>query len=218
MGFDIGSLNLTAEPTEIAPEDYVKPAGGEFEPIPAGTYPAIAIKGKFNDRTTGKSSEIRFGGMTSKKNGKTYMSAEFALKITDGKYAGRLLFAKVNTMPESLIFNEVEKGRENANSYLDALMAFGYTGSLKSNEDYQTALEAIVGEERPIKANTNWEWYCNPNSTEYRGDGKTIRGQKNASLLADGTPNPRLTYLTEYGDEVVLLARNVVKGLYAVKK
>lgn len=227
MSFDISELELGSEPIDVPSSEYVAPSSGTFEPVPAGIYVGTLIPGKFKDRETGRTGTVRFGVVKSKQdNGKPYLSAEIASRITEGEYQGRLLFGRVNTIPYKFIFKDVEKGRENANAFMDLLRAAGYDGPLASNQDYSDAIQLVVGEERPGRISTDWSWYCNPNSTEYRGDGKTIRGmKKNASTandagepLPDGQYNPRLQYTTEFGETVTLLAKNELKAFYPPKK
>src|SRR4051812_44136590 len=107
--YDIGALGITAEPENIQPDEYVAP-GRDNDPIPAGTYSVIFVDGKFKQED--RKLPIRPGKATLTKNGKTYLSCEYAVQITEGKFEGRVLFGRVNTIPEGLVFNEVKKGRE----------------------------------------------------------------------------------------------------------
>lgn len=218
MNFDIGSLNLTAEPETIAPDEYVAPAGIN-EPIPAGTYDAVLVDGKFKNGTN--SVPVRFGKVTSRADNKTYLSAEFAIKIMkEGKAKGRIVYGKVTAIPEELIFNEVQPGREKANGFLDLIMAARYDKPVEGNQGYVDALLELVESEAEVKANVDWDVYCNPKSADYAGCGFSLRGQKNFPLDSSGQPSPRVVCSGTHaaGDAPTLLARNTVKRVYPVRR
>lgn len=217
MDFDISELNLTAEPETIEPDAYVKPYNEiSNEPIDKGIYTVNFVDGQFKDDN--KKRPIRLGSVTSKKNGKTYLSAEFCLQVTDAKIGGkdvgqRKSWGRVNAIPESVNFQNVKKGREQANSFADMLVAAGWKEPLTSNDDYVNALLTIVEQEAEVRWRTDWSAYSNPNSTEYAGTGETVRGMDNFPLSPEGGHNPRI----EIGGAIIL-ARNDTKGFYPSKK
>lgn len=211
-GFDISSLNLTAEPEEIQPDEYVAPPSGVSEPVPAGTYDATFTDGKF--RETGV---IAPGKSTCKKNGKDYLAVRFAVKLTE---SGKFVYGRMDTIPFKFKFNEVEAGRENANEFLDTLMASGLPTPPSGNEEYITALADIVEQEKKVRASVDWQARCNPNSTEYAGCGESIRKMKNFPQNPDGTYNPRVTCTGHHpdGNPPILLAQNEIKRIYPARK
>jgi hypothetical protein len=212
---DISNLGITAEPEFVASEEYV---GASFnnEPIPAGTYIGRFIDGEFkgegNDRLL-----VRPGTVTSKKNDLKYLSAEFALEVTDGSFARRRVYGRANTIPQHLIFNKTEAGRENTNQLMDHIRGAGFTGSLATAQEYMDALESLVLRSAPVRFSTDWQAYCSPNSKEYRGDGQSVRGMKKFPPAEGGKFNPRVTVTTTFGEDVVLLAKNEIKGIYPPK-
>lgn len=216
--FDLSDLNLTADPETIEPDAYVKPYNEiSNEPIDKGIYDLKLVDGQFKD-DGGKKRPIRLGSVTSKKNGKTYLSAEFCIEVNDAKVGGKIVgtrksWARVNAIPESVNFTNVKKGREQANSFADMLIAAGWKDPLTSNDDYLNALLTVVEGEAELRGRTDWSAYSNPNSTEYAGTGDTVRGMDNFPAMPDGSFNPRIEIAG-----AVILARNDWKGFYPTRK
>lgn len=221
--FDLTELNLT-EPEIVPTDEYIPAFIDVSEPIDAGTYAIKFIAGEFTARGSKDDPKpIRVGSVTSKKNGKTYLSAEFQLEVQDAKVGGKVIgtrrvYARFNTMPESLIFQEVKHGRENANGFMDTLIAAGFTGSLRTNDDYINGVLTLIESNVSARARVDWEAYSNPNSQDYAGTGETFRGMKNFPQRIDGTYDPRINTKGADGSDVILLARNVVKAVYPAKK
>lgn len=215
--FDLTSLGITKEPETIEPEAYVPPfTEVNKDPVDAGTYTAKLVDGAF--KLDGHTRPIRISSAKSKRNNQTYLAVSFVTEVQDavvgGKNVGtKRVFTKVNTIPESLLFNEVKAGRENANSFMDALRAAGFTGSLQSNEDYINALLELIEQNALVRQRLDWNAYSNPNSTEYAGTGETVRGMKNFPLKPDGSHDPRIKI-----GESVILAQNETKAFYPAKK
>lgn len=222
--FDLTDLNLT-DPEQVPLDSYIPAFIDMSEPIDAGTYVVKFIAGEFRPKgdKNADAKPIRQGSVTSKKNGKNYLSCEYQLEVQDAKQAGKVIgtrrvFGRVNTMPESLIFQEVKAGRENANGFMDLLIAAGYNQSLRTNDDYINGLLTLIEKTATARARIDWEAYSNPNSQDYSGTGETIRGMKNFPQNVDGTYDPRITTKGADGSDVILLARNVVKAIYTPKK
>lgn len=74
----------------------VAPTGNDFEPLPAGNYPAVAL-----------SSEMK----TTKAGGEMLT---YKLQVTEGQYAGRVLFARFNTVNASAKAQEIGLGQLSA--------------------------------------------------------------------------------------------------------
>lgn len=221
--FDLSDLNLT-EPEQVPADSYIPPFADLSEPIDGGIYPIKFIDGEFTAKGSKDDPKpIRIGKVTSKKNGKDYLSVEYQIEVQEAKIAGKLVgtrrvYGRANCMPESLIFQEVKPGRENANGFMDMLVAGGYTGSLRSNDDYINGLLTLIEKGATARGRIEWEAFSNPKSQEYAGTGETIRGMKNFPQNTDGSYNPRVTTKGADGQDVILLARNVVKSVYPGKK
>jgi len=228
MTIDINDLNLVAEPEQVAPEEYVPPFTLiSNDPLDKGIYIGKFIDGGFN--VEGKKKPYRLGTVHSKKNDKNYRSVEVAFEVEDAKINGknvgtRRVWGRVNTMPESLIFREVRKGRENANGFMDMLRAGGYTGALASNDDYENALLTTIEDEAQVKLKVDKSAYCNPKSNDYPGCGNTVRGEDSFIGVdtSEGTTDVGLRVLCP-GDHTeatrpILLAKNEVKAYYPFKK
>ncbi len=215
--YDIGALGITAEPENIQPDEYVAP-GADFEPIPAGTYLVAFADGKF--KADDEKLPIRPGKATLKKNGKTYLSCEYAVQIAEGKFEGRIIYGRVNTIPEGLVFNKVKPGRENATGFLDLLMAGG--SKLSANPDsseYLNALDTLVADGALVKASIDWEAYSSPTAKDYAGTGERMKGMKNFPLDSNGQPNPRVEMVNAGGEGThTVLAKNIIKGVYPSKR
>ncbi len=216
---DILGLEIVTVPQEVAPDEYVPPYDEiSNDPIDKGTYTVTFIDGQFN--VDNKKKAVRFGTVTSKKDGNKYRSANFALEVQDavlhGKTVGTRRFwsGRVNTIPEKLLFQQVKKGRENANSFSDMLRAAGYKGPLRSDDDYIDAILNLIEDRASARARIDKEAYCNPNSKEYAGCGHTIKGQD--SFTIDGI---RAKCPGDHTDATrpTLLASNVVKAFYPDK-
>lgn len=216
--FDITDLGLTAVPEEVEPEAYVPAYSTENKPVDAGTYAATLIEGSFEDE-----GPVIFGSATSKKNGKSYLAARFQVAISDAIINGvnvgtRNLYGRVNAIPESLIFNEVKKGRESANQFMDLLRAAGYSGPLVTWDDYKNALLSLIEANAPLRVRVDWSAYSNPTSTDYAGTGETLRGMKNFPIGSNGKPDPHAVFLQGSAQEHSVLARNELKGFYPAAK
>ncbi len=220
MDYDLTDLGLTKEPETVEPEAYVPAYDAvNTDPIDKGTYPVKFIDGQFKNED--KKEPIRIGTVKSKKNGQTYLSIEVALEVKDAKVQGKTFekkrtWARVNTMPESLIFQNVKPGREKANSLMDMLIAGGYKGSLRSNDDYVNGALTLVENESEARARLDKTAYCNPNSKDYAGCEHTIRGEANFNIdngLRAACPG-------NHSDESrpILLAKNEVKAFYPATK
>lgn len=228
--FDISDLNLSATPEEIAPNEYVLPWGDDQLPIDKGIYDAKIIDGKFKTGDGDNRSVVRFGKSTSKKNGQTYPSMEFAVEVqglVKGVSVGnRFVYGRVDAIPEHLKFDKTKAGRENANSFRDLLVAFGFTGGLGSWDDYQNAIISLIENGAIGRASVDKEVYSNPKSSEYIGTGESIKGEENIIGIPDGNGGftdvgIRTLGPGHYANETqrpVLLAKNVIKRVYPVKK
>src|SRR5437667_311266 len=86
--FDLTDLKLTAEPEIIEPEAYVAPYTDTEMPIDKTLYNGRIVDGKFKHGDSDDRIPVRFGGSTSKKNGQTYLAAEFAVEV-DGTVGGK---------------------------------------------------------------------------------------------------------------------------------
>jgi hypothetical protein len=215
--YDISQLKITAEPADISPDEYVAPQGGDFDPVPKGTYNTILIDGKFKT-DSGKTQPIRVGTANSRKSGKTYLQANVAVKITDGQYKGRIIYGRVNTIPFKYIFNEVEPERADASAMLDLITASGGTVPEADSQAYIDTLVDLVEREAAQKTTLDWSVYCSPNAKEYNGDGFSLRGMKNFPQEADGSYNPRVDHELPSGEVVTLLAQNEIKGFWPAKR
>jgi hypothetical protein len=229
--FDITDLGLTAEPETIAPEEYVAPWEDTQLPIDKAIYEAKLVDGKFKvNGSADQRTSVRFGKATSKKNGQGYLMAEFAVEVqgfvNKHSVGSRFIYGRVDCIPEKLKFEKTKAGRENANAFMDLLVAFGYTGRLASNDDYANALLGLVESGAIGRASIDKEIYSNPKSNEYVGTGDTIRGEENIPGVPDGQGGftdvgIRMLGPGHYADETkrpILLAKNVIKRVYPIKK
>lgn len=227
---DITELNLTATPEEIAPEEYVLPWGDDQLPIDKAIYDAKLVDGKFKTGNGDDRTPVMFTTATSKKNGQTYPAMRFAVEV-DGLVKGvsvgkRFVYGRVDAIPEHLKFEKTKAGRENASALRDLLVAFGFTGRLGAWEDYQNAAITLVEQGAMGRASIDKEIYSNPKSSEYIGTGESIKGEENIIGVPDGNGGftdvgIRALGPGHYGNEAqrpILLANNVIKRVYPVKK
>lgn len=126
-----------------------------------------ADKAAFKLAPKGTYTLLRKGPATPSATKEGYLQFEFpALVIQDeGLYKGQeIRFTKVNTKrwPD-----------RPSSSLADYLLAAGYSGGARTNEEYATILEGLQA--YPVKARCNWRSYCNPSKG---GCGETLKGME----------------------------------------
>jgi len=227
--YDLSSLNLTAEPEAVEPEAYTPPYDTNTGAIDTGTYMAKFAQGSFKGSSPDEKLDVQFGSATCKKNGKTYLAARFSVEVSGAKKQGkdvanRRIYGRVDLIPEGMRFQNVRPGRENATSFADLLIASGWTGSLRSNDDYKNALLSLIEKEAALKVRVTKSAYSNPKSTEYAGSGLSWRGDDeiNAHLVTDEQGNVDYDHVyspgSYDGQPPIIPVQNEIRNFYPIKK
>lgn|SRR3990167_5324884 len=223
--YDISSLNLTAEPEQIKPEAYTPPYSEKVAgALDRGTYAIKFVGGGFRGESQDEKRDCVFGASVSKKNGRSYLSARVCVEAADaiihGQHVGpRRVYGRVDTIPESLKFQNVKEGRENANNFLDMLIAAGYTGSLRTNDDYKNALLTLIEQEATARALIVRSAWSNPKSTDYAGSGLSWRTEDElAANAVPGDPDRVFSPGQYEGEPPKLLIQNDIKAFYPASK
>lgn len=223
--YDISNLGLTAEPETIEPEAYTPPYNEKATgAVDRATYTVKFIGGGFRGESQDEKRDLVFSASTSKRNGKSYLAARFCVEVQDamvhGKPVGtRRVYGRVDTIPESLKFQNVKEGRENANAFMDALRASGWTEPLRTNDDYKNAILTLIEQGSQTRALVIRSAWSNPKSTEYAGSGLSLRTEEElAAYAVPGDPDRVFSPGQYDGEPPKLLIQNEIKAFYPLKK